>query len=286
MADRFCIVCGAPLPPRRKCYCSDQCFSKARKARKSESFTPIRGRAGVYRDNLVCRDCGRVYTGHIATIRCPSCQAEADRLCDKASAKRQRDGTSRKMGSIDTCERCGQPYTVNGSLQRYCKACAPIAIKEHRDAHRKVLYDAYYSDPVHRAERKKSLACEAVEAVCEICGAHFRGRLNSRFCSDECRKAHALQYSRDPQVIAAQRARFLRNMEDPDYAEKRRRQYRESHKKRMADPEVRAAVYKAQAEARKRMLANNPEKAEAFRKAQAEYAARVRARRKEAKNDE
>lgn len=278
MADRFCIICGAPLPPRRKCYCSDQCQSKAIKARMSESYTPIRGRAGVYRDNLICRDCGRVYTGHIATIRCPSCQAEANRLSTKASAKRQRDGTSRKLGSIDTCERCGQPYTVNGSLQRYCKACAPIAIKEHRDAHGKVLRAAYFSDPVHRAERKKAIAREAVEAVCEICGAHFRGRLNSRFCSDECRNAHTLQHRLDPQVIAAQRAAFLRRMEDPAYAAEVRRKDRECHAKRMEDPEVRAQIYKAQYQAKKKRLENDPEKQAADRKAHAEAAARRRAR--------
>lgn len=107
-----------------------------------------------------CIDCGTILLMHIKSKRCPQCQTAANLKSDRESKRRQYAGVSRKLGSTDLCQRCGQPYVVKSGLQRYCPACASIAAQENdraksRDLARERLKDPEYRD-ARNAKRRDS----------------------------------------------------------------------------------------------------------------------------------
>ena len=87
-----------------------------------------------------CRKCGTVFAGGPRAWYCPSCRHERKKEADRSYKKR---GAERLIGSIDRCIICGKDYVVNGSMQRYCKDCAPSAIKS-RDSESSLKY--YYDN--------------------------------------------------------------------------------------------------------------------------------------------
>lgn len=136
------------------------------------------------------------------------------------------------------------------------------------------------NDCYEKAHRmRKAEGYPPVDCTCVVCGTHFIGRLHYMFCSDDCRSVYYREKSRDPDVSAANRAAFLKRMEDPDYSDETRRKNREYQAKRKEDPEVRSIIYKGQYQAAKKRLEKDPEKREAYRKAQNEATARYRQRR-------
>lgn len=132
---------------------------------------------------------------------------------------------------------------------------------------------------------RKAAGYPIANCTCVVCGTHFTGRFHTMFCSDDCRSVYYREKSRDPDVSAANRAAFLKRMEDPDYADETRRKNREYQAKRKEDPEVRAKIYKGQYQATKKRLEKDPEKREAYHKAQAEATTRYRQRRIEEDTD-
>lgn len=78
----------------------------------------------------ICRTCGRTFEGGPRAWYCPDCRAEKQREYKRIANYHQRTGTARKIGSLATCERCGEKYEVTNGLQRYCRECAPVALRE------------------------------------------------------------------------------------------------------------------------------------------------------------
>lgn len=140
--------------------------------------------ASVVRPRL-CRQCGATFDGGPRAWYCPSCREERSR----AYAAEYRCGKpARKIGSTDTCERCGAEYIVAGGRQRYCKACAKEAVaekvrphkREYAEAHKDVMYP-------HKAEMR------TMNKVCVVCGKVFDNGRNGVTCSAACaekRKSH------------------------------------------------------------------------------------------------
>lgn len=123
-----------------------------------KSSNPDRPASPVYTERA-CQDCGKVILLHIRSKRCPECQLAATRSTDREHKRRMRQGLSRQIGSVDLCQRCGQPYTVNGGLQRYCPACAAQAIADNdravsRDLARRRLSDAAYREARNARRRE------------------------------------------------------------------------------------------------------------------------------------
>lgn len=143
---------------------------------------------------LTCRACGREYYGHIKTIRCPECQAEADARHNAEYRQRRAAGHNREIWSIDLCERCGAEYIVNSGLQRYCKDCAEEATRQTRnDASREWNHKAY-SDPDKRAKKNENKRAKQKLFICAVCGHPFFALGRQKYCSDECRLIGFRQY--------------------------------------------------------------------------------------------
>lgn len=186
MNERVCAVCGKPLPPRRMKYCSDEC-RKADENQRRSAMT--QGRHGPKRQMLICQDCGREALVYPKSIRCPDCQKEAD---DRALAdfrRRKAAGKTRPIGSVDICQRCGQPYTVNAGLQKYCKACAGEALREHNRVKALELYhDKYDGNPEEKERRSKKRRLPRYSPIlCRVCGSEFIPETrHAAYCSPKC----------------------------------------------------------------------------------------------------
>ena len=133
MSEKKCAICGRPLPPRRHIYCSAECAQEAKRRSVAGGRTERRPLTGVYHD-MVCPDCGRVFSAHFKSKRCPECAARAQARSCKMSEQRFREGESRRIGSTAYCERCGRPYIVHSGAQRYCAECSPLVRKRERYA--------------------------------------------------------------------------------------------------------------------------------------------------------
>lgn len=193
MSDKrtTCKVCGAPLPPSRRVYCSDACAKAEARAARRVKVKKERPQSSVYTERA-CQDCGKVIMMHIKSKRCPECQREAVRRQDREHARKRNCGQARKIGSVDLCQNCGQPYVVNSGLQRYCKSCATWIWKENdREASRQAatekLSDAGYRNARNAKRRNVKFAVEI--RTCPACGKEFKPPYpNSRACSPECSK--------------------------------------------------------------------------------------------------
>ncbi len=235
MDGRVCLICGAELPKRKSKYCSEQCGKKAIKMRAQENYKQVRGRQGVFRFGIICMDCGRAYDGTIKTKRCPACQEEADKRHYAEFLARARMGAQRKIGSTDLCQRCGQPYTVEGSAQRYCKACAPIAMKENISEHKKKYRLEYYGNPEHAQEKREAKRVKKGQIeTCPICGKQFESRYGAKYCSDECRREWARRNDKTPERHAKHSEYKKRKRQTEEGRAEINRKARENYAKRKA----------------------------------------------------
>lgn len=73
--------------------------------------------------------------------------------------RRQSADVTRKLGSVDTCARCGRHYTVTGPRQRYCSEC-------------------------------KTIRCIIDHEKCLNCGKPYTAPATHRFCSKGCMLEH------------------------------------------------------------------------------------------------
>lgn len=196
----LCPLCGRPVLPPRRTYCSEACAAEARKARKRVASPRKRPGGPVYYPRT-CPDCGQSYQGHIKSVRCPACQAEADRRHNAEYARRKRSGHTRPIGSTDLCQRCGQPYTVAGGRQRYCPACAPSAVRDNVRSASASWNRAAYAAPEAREQKNAKRRKPWNEPrPCAQCGETFTpSQSGQTLCSDACRVArrHQLQHDAD-----------------------------------------------------------------------------------------
>lgn len=164
---KACKKCGGVFETdKRGAYLCPACASASR-------------RASVYRERT-CMDCGATFWGYPKSKRCPTCQAAITRERDAAHHRR---GPARKLGSTDICECCGAEYIVEGSLQRYCKACAPKAVRENvLKAKRQYAADNAERFAAQKAENR------SYNKVCIICGKVFDADTATVTCSPTCAK--------------------------------------------------------------------------------------------------
>lgn len=128
-----------------------------------------------------CRACGIVFPGGPRAWYCPDCRLERRREADKKSKQRKAAGRARSIGSTDLCEICGKPYTVNGSLQRYCPNCAKAAT----DAVARQQKRDYAAS--HRAEYAARKAdYTRSRRVCAVCGSSFYAPTPRVTCPGRC----------------------------------------------------------------------------------------------------
>lgn len=166
--QRICRKCGIAFYGKAgRQYC-DSCLLKVK------ANTVLRDR--------ICQDCGAVFSGGPRAKRCP-----ARRLAAKRAYKHKQ--TIRPLGSIDTCQFCGQPYTVMSGKQKYCCTnCAAKAVREIEIANKPRTRTQLQKD-------KRVSMLRSIQKVCAYCLKSFAASgSNTVYCSDYCRKqAHKLQ---------------------------------------------------------------------------------------------
>lgn len=165
MRLRNCKRCGKPYETDRP----GTIFCPACSAAYYKS-APIRDR--------VCRQCGATFPGGPRAWYCPSCREERRREADR---RHKRNGTSRPIGSTDTCKRCGKEYIVEGGRQLYCKDCGEIAVKDTVRAHKRD-YNAANRDAINAHKRE----IRQDRKVCVICGSVFDADTPTVTCSSYC----------------------------------------------------------------------------------------------------
>lgn len=164
MRLKKCISCGKLFqarPDQAKC---EDCIASAR-------ATTLRPR--------VCRQCGITFDGGPRAWYCPACRAERQRI---RNAARRKTGARRPLGSIDKCIVCGKEYVVEAGLQKYCKDCAPEAIRaiDREQSKKWNKENGYYE--ARRAQGRNGVK------ICVICGGVIPPGSNAVTCSPECHR--------------------------------------------------------------------------------------------------
>lgn len=165
---RTCISCGAQFRGSNDQTKCPECVKKVR-------ASTLRPR--------VCRACGKNFVGGPRAFYCPDCRAERQKAQGREYKQRKKAGAVRSLGSTAICERCGNPYTVAGGLQRYCPECAPEVIREtknklSRDWNEK---NNFYGKRSHARKDSRTAI------PCVICGKPFVPLSVAVTCSPECR---------------------------------------------------------------------------------------------------
>lgn len=105
-----------------------------------------------------------------------------EKLRKKENSKHRKGAPIRPLGSLDSCQLCGEQYTVVGGRQKYCPNCQHDAILAWQRPH-KISYnkrpDVIQTKKERRNERKK---------ICVYCLRPFWDSTASNLCSDYCRK--------------------------------------------------------------------------------------------------
>lgn len=77
-----------------------------------------------------CHTCGVVFDGGPRAWYCPNCRVERRKSSDKNAKLNKRAGKNVKLGiTTRLCQVCGKPFIMMSARQKYCKICAPKAIK-------------------------------------------------------------------------------------------------------------------------------------------------------------
>lgn len=165
MRKRICKKCGAEF------------YGNAENLYCKECAKEIKSHVMRWR---ICKDCGIEFLGGPRALRCPVCRENARK---EAAARHKKNGTARKIGSIDYCEQCGQPYTVVSGRQKYCSdSCQRIGVLAWQREHKK-----NYNSTSGEIERKKERR-SGRQKVCLYCGRPFASHTSTVYCSDYCKK--------------------------------------------------------------------------------------------------
>lgn len=231
MPDRLCIVCGAHFEGD---YGQTKCPPCAAASRA----------AAVVRDRT-CKQCGCTFSGGPRAWYCPDCRLERQREQDR-QRKRKPASAVRKLGSTDHCTVCGQPYIVLAGRQRYCKACAPEAVREKDRAASREWNAANINYEQRTKDRHNAIPLRR----CVVCGKEYRPNGGSLTCGAECAAAHKKQAHKQWQAEhreernADQRNRLAAKLaamteeERREYRETQNARAREYYKRRKADEET------------------------------------------------
>lgn len=163
-----------------------------------------------------CIGCGQVFDGGPRARWCPSCRILAKK---EALARYRKSGTSRKLGSTDTCQLCGREYIVKSGRQKYCSdACSRKALLKWQQEHKKATRNPKKIAAMRVASRSKR------QKVCKYCLRPFWSDKSTDLCSAYCREKQ-LQINRCEADIRRGRKRNLRKYLDE------REEYREARGK-------------------------------------------------------
>ena len=148
----------------------------------------------------ICRQCGRSFTGGPRAWYCPDCR--------KVRARRQQRERKciarRPLGSMDICQRCGKPYTVTSSNQKYCPACQPIHAREYD---RKTSLE-FYQQHADKINPKRYVRRKVKQKICIICGKPFDPHgVPCKTCSEECRAIRRREIQRKADAKRSPRKR-------------------------------------------------------------------------------
>lgn len=143
--QRKCKRCGVVFLAKPGCdrsYCSE-C------SRDIKRETVLRER--------VCATCGNTFLGYPHSKYCPTCKRAAMLEAHRRSNERQKNGTTRKLGSTDICQSCGAAYTVVSGLQRYCPECAKTVVQDNIRNHKRNTCGKI--EPKRGSRNKKGEVC-------------------------------------------------------------------------------------------------------------------------------
>lgn len=199
-----CWICCKPVSPPRRRYCCDACAAEGHRRNKYADHPKQRKGGALYYER-VCPDCGSVVLMHIKSKRCTACQRAADSRHDLEHKEAKSAGHTRHIGGLYPCERCGQMYELNSGLQRYCKACSPMAVRDNINTAKREVLRVKLSDPDARDKRNaaRRSAWQSQSRACVICGQSFTPPTPRRqTCSDRCQtelhrtQQHAADFKR------------------------------------------------------------------------------------------
>lgn len=129
----------------------------------------------------VCVVCGVTFDGGPRASYCPECRSERKKQTKASYQARKAMGNVRAIGSTDVCVKCGNQYSVESGLQKYCKACAPDAIAtKRRELGRKWSAKFRAENPDYKKDLIKN------SSVCPICGKVYTRTTYQWYCSPEC----------------------------------------------------------------------------------------------------
>ena len=132
----------------------------------------------------ICVRCNINFKGGPRAYFCPECRIIRRReTCNKYRA-RKRKGLTRKIGGIDKCERCGNNYTVEAGLQRFCIDCKLV----HKLEYDRTTGLKYYHISKDISNPIRNLRRQIGPIKCYWCGKEFISHVGSFTCSTECSK--------------------------------------------------------------------------------------------------
>lgn len=132
----------------------------------------------------ICKQCGISFTGGPRAYYCPNCRVERTKTTNRDYKARKKNGNVREIGSIDICNMCGEKYTVNGGLQRFCTNCQKLHSMEY-DRNTGLKYYHLYKDQLNPI---RNLRRRIGPVKCYWCGKEFESHNTKLTCSPECSK--------------------------------------------------------------------------------------------------
>lgn len=144
----------------------------------------------------ICRQCGIEFMGGPRAWYCPNCRRERAKESSRRNKQKIRTNgqSDRPLGSIDKCIVCGAEYVVQAARQKYCKMCAPEAIKAvDREQGRNWLKEAVKKHgeeylELHCIRKQLWEKNNKKDKICPICGEKL-GPGMKIYCSPQCKNA-------------------------------------------------------------------------------------------------
>lgn len=137
-----------------------------------------------------CATCKTDFLGGATATYCPSCRAERIRERDRRRTVQQR-AKSRKVGSLDICEICGDKYTINAGPQKYCEPCA---VEQTKQRWQESFKRQYHGNPIRRQEildRSQQWAKDHPDRVKRSSHMHYLNNIDAK--TDRRRKMYGLK---------------------------------------------------------------------------------------------
>lgn len=141
-----------------------------------------------------CKTCGIIFAGGPRAWYCPDCRKKRKNAAKIAYKARKRAGKVREIGSVDTCQKCGEKYIVNGSLQKYCDKCSAEVLRD-MDRSQGMEYYRKNRDDINQ----KRSDTRRIKKYCAICGKEISPIGGRMFCAD-CREEGRKKQYREKKI--------------------------------------------------------------------------------------